>query len=106
MSSATYAVRRNQNLYRRSAQLELGPVSVSFVMIAIISVLALLYLTQITKTSVYGYRLSELADKQAKLTAANQEMQVEAARLRSIQQIKSAPAVAQLVPETQVHYVR
>ncbi|HSH31696.1 MAG TPA: hypothetical protein VK963_03475 [Candidatus Saccharimonadales bacterium] len=106
MSTAVYAARRNQNLYRRSTKLELGPVSVGFVMIAIISVLALLYLTQITKTSVYGYRLSELTARQAKLTAANQEMQVEAARLRSIQQIKATPAVAHLVPETKVNYAQ
>lgn len=104
MATATLYARRNQNLYRSSTKLELGPVSVGFVMIGIISVLALLYLTQITKTSVYGYQVSELSGKRDQLVAMKQEMEVNAARLKSIQQIQAAPVVAHLVPEQQVQY--
>jgi hypothetical protein len=44
MATATLTARRNQNLYRQPTQLQLGPTSATFVVIALISVLALLYL--------------------------------------------------------------
>ncbi len=76
MSTATMYARRNQNLYRQSASLRLGPISVGFVTVAIITVLALLYLTQVTKTSVYGYKLSELTQQKQQLEQQHQELQV------------------------------
>lgn len=104
MSSAAVSVRRNQNMYRSQARLQLGPTSVGFVTIAIIAILALLYLTQITKTSVYGYKLSDLTQKQAKLSMAQQELQVQAARLQAIQTIQSSPTVSKMVGEQNVTY--
>lgn len=106
MSTAAMSVRRNQNLYRTGTKLQLGPISVGFVMIALITLLALLYLTQITKTSVYGYKLSELTQKQQKLSLAKQELEIEAARLQAVQTIQNAPAVAKLVPEQNVTYAK
>jgi hypothetical protein len=106
MTSATYAVRRNQNLYRQKSRMQLGPVSVGFVTVATIVVLALLYLTQITKTSVFGYKVSELKAKRDKIQADQQELQIEAARLQSIQQIQNSPAVAGMVSTDQVTYAQ
>ena len=100
------SVRRNQNLYRTSTKLQLGPMSVGFVMIALITLLALLYLTQITKTSVYGYKLSDLQQKQQKLSLAKQELQIEAARLQAVQTIQNSPVVSKLVPEGNVTYAK
>jgi hypothetical protein len=104
MSTATMAVRRNQNLTRSNARVQLGPVSVGFLTVAVVVVLALLYLTQITKTNIYCYRLSDLRAKQAALTANKQELEVEAARLQSVQRIQNSQAAAKLVPESQVTY--
>jgi hypothetical protein len=104
MSTATYAMRRNQNLYRNQANLQLGPVSVSFVMVAMVCVLALLYLTQITKTSVYGYKVTELSKQRNQILASKQALEVEAARLQSIQKIEQSNTVAQMVPEQNVKY--
>lgn len=104
MSTATMSARRNQNIYRSQARLHLGPTSVGFVTVAIITILALLYLTQITKTSVYGYKLSDLSQKQAKLSLAQQELEVEAARLQAIQTIQNAPTTAKMVGEQSVTY--
>lgn len=106
MSTATYAARRNQNLYRQKARLQLGPFSVGFVTIAVIAVLALLYLNQITKTSVYGYKVSELTKERGKVENIKQELEVEAARLQSIQQIQSSPAVSRMVPETKPTFAK
>ncbi len=106
MSTATVAMRRNQNLYRSQAELKLGPISSGFVIVAIIAVLALLYLNAITKTSVFGYQLTQLQTQQQAAVSANQELEVQAARLTSIQNLQSSKAVQGLVPTTQVTYAK
>jgi hypothetical protein len=106
MSTATLAVRRNQNLYRNKAEFKLGPVSTSLVAVAMIAVLALGYLNQITKTSVFGYQVRDLEVQRNEAVNAKKELEVEAARLTSIQQIQNSRAVAGLVPTTQVTYAK
>lgn len=106
MTTATMTMRRNQNLYRSKSELKLGPISSGFVIIAIIAVLALLYLNAITKTSVFGYQLTQLQAQHSQVTSQNQELEVEAARLTSIQAIQNAKAVQGLVPTTQVTYAK
>ncbi|MEX0919550.1 MAG: hypothetical protein WDZ32_00210, partial [Candidatus Saccharimonadales bacterium] len=65
---------------------------------------ALLYLTQITKTSVYGYQINELNTEQAALIEEQQELRVEAARLQSVARIEGSEVTAGLEPETSVSY--
>ena len=106
MTTASYAVRRNQNLYRTATATRMGPVSMTMVAIAIISVLALLYLTQITKTSVFGYKLSDARAHQSKLVAKHQELEVEAARLQSVKQIRSSQSAAKLTTQHDVSFAK
>lgn len=106
MASATLTARRNQNLYRQPTSVVLGPTSATFVVIALISVLALLYLHQITKTGTLGYRVTDLTDKRNQVLAQKQELSVEAARLSSIAATKGAPVVATMVPSSQVSYAK
>ncbi len=106
MSTATYAVRRNQNLTRQRTNLRLGPVSATFVVIVAVSILALLYLNQITKTNVFGYQVTQMQKKANDLAASKQDLEVQAARLQSIQAIQSSPAVAAMVPQSKVSYAR
>ena len=105
MATAVITARRNQNLYRQPAKLRLGPTSATFVVIALISVLALLYLNQITKTSVFGYRLTQLAQQRDQILSQKQDLSVEAARLQSIQTAQQAAAAHHMVPTGQVSYV-
>jgi hypothetical protein len=106
VTTATYAIRRNQNLARQRTNIKLGPISATFVIIVAISVLALLYLNQITKTNVFGYKVTELQKQANDLAASKQDLEVQAARLQSIREIQKSPAVAQMVPESQVSYAR
>ena len=106
MSTATLTARRNQNLYRQPANIVLGPTSATFVVIALISVLALLYLHQITKTGTLGLQASDLSAKRDAVLAQKQELSVEAARLQSIQATKSSSAVAAMVPSGQVSFAK
>ena len=106
MSSATYALRRNQNIARPRAEFQLGPVSLSFVVVGVIGVLALLYLGQVTKLGAFGYKISELQSQRSQMQQANQELQVEAARLSSIQHVEDSKVAKQMVPEQQVSYAK
>ncbi len=105
MTTATYAIRRNQNLTRQTTSLRMGPVSATFVVIVAVSLLALIYLNQITKTNVFGYQITSLQTKASELASSKQDSEVEAARLQSIEEIQKSPAVAQMVPTNQVSYV-
>ncbi len=106
MATAILTARRNQNLYRQPAKLVLGPTSATFVVVALISVLALLYLNQITKTGTLGYKLTDLSAKRDQIMAQKQEMSVEAARMQSIAATKSSGVVAGMVPTTVVSYAK
>lgn len=106
MSTATLTARRNQNLYRQPASIVMGPTSATFVVVALISVLALLYLHQITKTGTLGLEVSDLTKQANQLSAQKQELSVEAARLQSIQATKSSAVAASMVPSGQVSYAK
>jgi hypothetical protein len=106
MTTATLTARRNQNLYRQPTSIVLGPTSATFVVIALISVLALLYLHQITKTGTLGLQTSDLSAKRDQVLAQKQELSVEAARLQSIQATKTSATVAAMVPSGQVSFAK
>lgn len=96
---------RNRNLsgYATTSK-KIGPVSMSLVLIMIVGVMALLYLTQITKTTVYGYQVSNLDTQRQALVAKNQELQVESARLQSVARVQDSPAAKSLQPQGQVSF--
>ena len=96
---------RNRNLsgYSTSAR-AIGPVSMSIILIIIVGVMALLYLTQITKTTVYGYQVSNLSAERQALQTKNQELQIEAARLQSVASVQASPAAKNLQPQNQVSF--
>ncbi len=97
-------IKRNSELGSYSASRQMGPVTSTLFLAIIIGVLALLYLTQITRTSVYGPQINELSQQQAVLLQQQQELQVEAARLQSVARIEESSAVAGLEPESSVTY--
>jgi hypothetical protein len=106
MSTAVVTARRNQNLYRQPAKLQLGPTSATFVVVALISVLALLYLNQITKTNAFGANLTALTTQRDQIVAEKQDLSVEAARLQSIQNAQASATADHMVATTQVSYAQ
>lgn len=104
MSTAIYSARRNQNLYRQPTRLRLGANSATLVVIAIISLLALLYLNQVTKTGVLGYQLNDMATQRDNIVTQKRDLSVQAARLQSIETIKSSQTASRMQPATQVSY--
>lgn len=100
-------MRRNRNFNAHAASKTLGPVTSTLFLVIIVGVLSLLYLTQITKTSTLGYQINDLNQQQEALIEEQQELQVEAARLRSVARIEDSGVAAELEPaETSVTYGR
>lgn len=83
--------RRNQNTVRHqlATKKSLGPVAHVVLIALMLAVLGLVYLTQITKTSTYGYEIQNLQNQKTQLADQQQELQVEAARLQSLAQVKN-----------------
>ena len=52
---------RNQNTTSfREQERSIGPISNTIILIVLACILGLLYLTQVTKTNAYGYKINEL----------------------------------------------
>lgn len=100
------SVRRGQSLGTyKSSKSGLGPVSGALLLGAIIVVLGLMYLTQITKTSVFGFEVNELKEKKAQLTDSNQDLKIEASRLQSINRIRESEVAKGLTEVDEITYV-
>lgn len=89
---------RNQNTttFRRTDR-TLGPVSNTIVLIIMACLLGLLYLTQVTKTNAYGYRINELERQQTSLQDERSQLEVSSARLQALERVKNSEANKSLV---------
>ena len=89
---------RNQNTTRfRTNERTLGPISNTIMLIVLACLLGLLYLTQVTKTNAYGYKINDLTQQQDKLRNENAELEVSAARLQALDRVKNSDVAKSLV---------
>ncbi len=98
MSRQRYSARRNQNAvsFKREKR-GIGPVSNTIILIILGCVLGLLYLTQVTKTTAFGYKINDLRTQASSLQAEHDELEVASARLQSLERVKSSPVANNLV---------
>lgn len=75
----------------------MGPVSNTIILIVLACVLGLLYLTQVTKTNAYGYKINNLQDQQTQLKEQHDDLEVAAARLRALDRVQASEAAKNLV---------
>jgi hypothetical protein len=91
-------VRRNQNSVRFSASAKtLGPVSNTVILIILACLVGLLYLTQVTRTNSYGYSINNLQQEQSQLKDQKDNLEVEAARLQSLDRVASSDVAKNMV---------
>ncbi len=102
--SSTLAMRRNQNYSRnqnttryKADVKKLGPISNTIILIVLACILGLLYLTQVTKTNAYGYKINDLQKQQSSLQDQNAELQVSAARLQALDKVKNSDVAKNMV---------
>ena len=83
--------RRGQNIYSVSRTgAKLGPVSTIVICLALVCLMGIVYLSQVTRTNSLGYELSSLQQKETDLKKEKADLEVEAVRLQSIDKIKSS----------------
>jgi hypothetical protein len=62
--------------------------------------LGLLYLTQVTKTNAYGYKINELQTQQTKLQSEHDDLEVASARLQSLDRAQNSSVAKNLATVT------
>lgn len=89
---------RNQNTttFKKTTR-TVGPVSNTIILIVLACILGLLYLTQVTKTNAYGYKISELQTQQTELQQQHDDLEVSAARLQALQRVQNSDVAKNMV---------
>ncbi len=85
---------------------KLGPVSSKVVAVLIITVLALLYLAQSQNGATKGYEVKDLKEERAIIEEQNEELNIQASRLRAIKNIQNGLEKLDLVPSEGYTYLR
>jgi hypothetical protein len=90
--------KRNQNIATAQyGERALGPISNTIILIVLACLLGLLYLTQVTKTNAYGYKINSLTEQQAQLKEERNDLEVASARLQSLDRVANSNAAKNLV---------
>src|SRR5215831_2594857 len=91
-------VARNQNgVAFRTGERALGPISNTIILIVLALLLGLLYLTQVTKTNAFGYKINSLQQEQASLSSQHDDLIVTSARLQAVDRVQHSDAAKALV---------
>ena len=95
---------RNQNLTAYASSIKLGPISHAVLIILLIAFLGLLYLTQLTKTSTFGYEMNDINQIRTQLAAEQDDLKIENARLESISRVQSSSVATAMSTPVDVVY--
>ena len=92
-----FATRHQNTTSFRTPGKAVGPVSNTIILIVLACMVGLLYLTQVTKTNAYSYRLNDLKEQQASLEAQHDQLTVDSARLQAQERVKNSDVAKNLV---------
>src|ERR1700740_2962741 len=98
MSRQRYSSKGRNTTSFRNRERTLGPISNTIILIVLACVLGLLYLTQVTKTNAFGYRINDLRQQQTQLKQEHDELEVSAARLQALSRVQSSDVAKAMVP--------
>lgn len=96
--------RRNQNTVAFAPSAKLGPIAHTVIIALMIAVLGLIYLTQVTKTSFFGYQLNERQTQLDQLASEQQNLQIENARLQALERVKSSDVAQAMTTPASTEY--
>ncbi len=93
--------------FQRTAErsFKIGPISLNFLTIIIICLLALFYLIQSQQSSVKGYQIKDLEEEKQAAVEENEKLQIEAAQLKSIENIKNTADSLEMIPSTELNFL-
>lgn len=81
-------------------EFKVGPLSLKFITITLIAVGAMIYLAQSAQSSAQKYQIMQLNSTQQNLVAQGKDLEVQAARLKSLNEIKNSSVNSGLVSDT------
>ncbi len=84
LGKSRYSSRGQNAVSFKNESTRLGPISNAIVLLVIVCLIGLVYLTQVTKTNAYSYEIQELQTKQTSLKEEQKDLELTAARLKSI----------------------
>jgi len=87
-----------------SQEFKLGPLSMKFATIALIAIAALFYLAQSTQGAAQKYQIMQLTETKKELETKSKELEVEAARLKSLNEIKKSTQNNDFEPVGQTNF--
>lgn len=97
MSRQRFAGRNQNTASFRAKETRLGPFSNTIMLIVLACLLGLLYLTQVTKTNAFSYRINELQNQAEQLKSEHDELEVASARLQALERVKNSAQAKSLV---------
>lgn len=96
--------RRNQNTVAYATTAKLGPIAHTVIIALMIAVLGLIYLTQVTKTSFFGYQLNDKQTQLDTLATERQNLQIENARLQALERVKNSDVAKAMTDPVSTEY--
>ncbi len=95
---------RNQNTVAFASSVKLGPVAHTILVALMITVLGLIYLTQATKATGYDYATQKIDSQISELNNQKSDLEIENARLTSLENIKSSDVAAAMTEPASTKY--
>lgn len=86
----------NQNLTKFRSRRTMGPITNTVLIILLVMLMGLMYLTQLTKTGSFSYQLNSTEQQKTSLTAQQENLKVENARLQSLAAVSNSTVAAQM----------
>ncbi|KKQ74558.1 MAG: hypothetical protein US94_C0002G0018 [Berkelbacteria bacterium GW2011_GWB1_38_5] len=89
-----------QGLRKRTigSSLKIGPITLKFVTIVLLAVAALFYLAQSTQSATFKYKIMDLESQKSKALTDVKQLEVESARLKSLNEIKNSAQTMNMEP--------
>lgn len=100
MGRQQLATRGKNSVTFKPQDKRLGPVSNTIVLIVLACLLGLLYLTQVTKTNAYGYKINALQQQQSQLQQQHEDLAVASARSQSLDRVQNSAEAKSLSSTT------
>jgi len=96
---------RNQNTVAFVSSVKLGPVAHTVLVALMITVLGLIYLTQATRATSHDYQSQKIDSQIADLNTKENDLQIENARLTSLETVKNSSVATTLTAPSSTQYV-
>ncbi len=97
MSRQRYATNNQNTVSLAKERASLGPISNAVLVLVMACLIGMIYLAQVTKTNSFSYEIDRLNQRQAQLKEDQKNLDLTAARLRSVDSAAVSKASERLV---------